>query len=109
MDVIRGRVADAHTPPQRLPADMVENAVVREIRRLVRTPEIVAQAVAAAGQEQPDVEARDAIAALNGFEAVWSSLFPAEQARIVRLLVDRVTITGEGIAVDLRRTSPRQT
>jgi hypothetical protein len=44
----------------------------------------------------------EVVAALNDFDALWSSLFPAEQARIVRLLVERVTITGEGIAVDLR-------
>ena len=42
------------------------------------------------------------VAALHGFDVLWSSLFPAEQARIVELLVERVTITGKGIAVDLR-------
>jgi len=42
------------------------------------------------------------VVALAEFDAMWSSLFPAEQARIIHLLVERVTITGEGIAVDLR-------
>jgi hypothetical protein len=81
---------------------MVENAVVHQIRRLVRTPEVVAQTLAAARREQPDMGGREVVTALKHFDAVWSSLFPAEQARIVRLLIERVTITGEGIAVDLR-------
>ena len=81
---------------------MVENAVIQEIRRLARTPEVAARTVAAVRQEQLDVDDREVVAALNEFDAMWSSLFPAEQARIIHLLVERVTITGEGIAVDLR-------
>ena len=94
--------ADTGAAPHRLPAEMVENAVIQEIRRLARTPEVVARTVTAARQEQPDVDSREVIAALNEFDAMWSSLFPAEQARVIHLLVERVTITGEGIAVDLR-------
>jgi site-specific DNA recombinase len=101
-DAIRGRGMAYGRAPLRLPADVVETAVVHEIRRLVRTPEIVAAAVAAVRQEAPDVEEREVIAALGGFDEVWSALFPAEQARIVRLLVDCVTVTAEGLAVDLR-------
>lgn len=40
--------------------------------------------------------------AINQFHELWSALFPAEQARIVRLLVERVTLTAGGLAVDLR-------
>ncbi len=102
MDVIRGREPDTGTAPHRLSAEMVENAVIQEIRRLARTPEVVARTMAAARQQQPDLDDSEVVAALNAFDSMWSSLFPAEQARIIHLLVDRVTITGEGIAVDLR-------
>ena len=103
MDVIRGRSSGMEsTAPLRLPAEMVENAVVREVRRLVRMPEIVAQTMAAASPDAPDVTEREVVAALDRFDEIWSALFPAEQARLVRLLVDRVTVTGDGIAVDLR-------
>ena len=44
----------------------------------------------------------EVVSALGSFDQLRTSLFPAEQARIVRLLVDRVTIGAEGIAVDLR-------
>jgi hypothetical protein len=101
-DAIRGRGATGTAAPLRLAADVVETTVVREIRRLVRAPEIVAPAVAAARREAPAVDEREAIAAIGRFDEVWSVLFPAEQARIVRLLVERVTVTADGLAVDLR-------
>ena len=42
------------------------------------------------------------VSALRNFDQLWTALFPSEQARLVRLLVERVTIGTEGIAVDLR-------
>jgi len=42
------------------------------------------------------------VTALAGFDGVWESLFPAEQARIARLLIERVTVSADGLAVDLR-------
>ena len=45
----------------------------------------------------------DAIAALHEYTALWSQLFPAEQARIIQLLVRRVTVTTAGLEVDIRR------
>ncbi|MGE0255500.1 MAG: recombinase family protein [Alphaproteobacteria bacterium] len=101
-DAIRGREAGGTTVLLRLPADVVETAVVREIRRLARTPEIMAHTVAAARRETPDVGERDVVVAMDRFGEIWSALFPAEQARIVKLLVERVTVTADGLAVELR-------
>ena len=64
---------------------MVEGAVIQEIRTLVRTPEVAAQTIAAVRQKAPELNERDVISALNDFDALWGSLFPAEQARIVHL------------------------
>lgn len=52
--------------------------------------------------DMPDVDDKVVIAALDDFDTLWTSLFPAEQARIVQLLVARVTVSAAGIAVDLR-------
>ncbi len=43
-------------------------------------------------------------------KAPWSQLFPAEQARIILLLVRRVTVTAAGLKVDIRRemVAPRR-
>lgn len=45
----------------------------------------------------------NAIAALHAFKDLWSQLFPAEQARIIQLLLRRVTVATTGLEVDVRR------
>ena len=71
-----------------------------EIRRVLRTPETTAQVIAKLDRD--DIPDADAIAALQQFPQLWDQLFPAEQARIIQLLVRRVTITAEGLVMDLR-------
>jgi site-specific DNA recombinase len=39
---------------------------------------------------------------MQQFPQLWGQLFPAEQARIIQLLVRRVTVTAEGLVIDLR-------
>jgi site-specific DNA recombinase len=101
MDAIRNRAGEGTDAFVRLNAGMVEAAVIQHIRSLLRTPEIVAQAVDAARKGDPDIDEREVVTALAGFDGLWESLFPAEQARIARLLVDRVTVSSDGLAVDL--------
>jgi hypothetical protein len=48
------------------------------------------------------VTEQDVFRALERIEPLWDELFPAERARIVRLLVDRVDVRAEGAAVRLR-------
>ncbi len=63
-----------------LAAGMVEDAVVTEVRRILQTPEVVAQALTALKEDQTGIHEADAIAALHEFDALWAQLFPAEQA-----------------------------
>jgi hypothetical protein len=72
-------------------------------RRILQTPEVVTQVLAALKRDGLGASEADAIAALHEFNALWSQLFPPEQARIIQLLVRRVTVTTAGLAVDIRR------
>jgi site-specific DNA recombinase len=103
MDVIRNRETGEETAPMRLAAGMVEDAVVTEVRRILQTPEVVTKVITALKQQDSAVSEADAIAALHEFSALWAQLFPAEQARIIQLLVRRVTVTAAGLEVDIRR------
>ena len=101
-DVLKNREIDEQVP-SRLAADTVESAVVLEIRRVLRTPETTAQVIATLARDgRADINEADAIAALQGFHGLWTQLFPAEQARITQLLVRRITVTAEGLVIDLR-------
>ena len=102
MDAIRNRACEGREAFVRLNAGMVESAVIEQIRKLVRTPEIAAK-VAVALQDCDSVSNdNDVVAALADFDGLWASLFPAEQARIARLLIDRVIVSQQGLTVDLR-------
>jgi DNA invertase Pin-like site-specific DNA recombinase len=103
MDVIRNRETGEETAPMRLAAGMVEDAVMNEVQRILQTPEVVSQVIAALNQQDGAVSEADTIAALHEFSALWAQLFPAEQARIIQLLVRRVTVTAAGLEVDIRR------
>ena len=84
-------------PIRRVPAGPVDRAVTEQIRRLVRAPEIVARTIRSAGLHPDTV--REALA---DFDRIWDELFPVEQARLVRLLVERVDVSDDGIRVRLK-------
>jgi len=89
-------------PIGRVPAAEIEGAVIDQLRGVFRQPEIVVGTWRAAQVEQADVTEEEARHALAELDPLWDELFPAEQARIVRLLVDRVEVHGEGVDVRLR-------
>src|SRR5512134_1936832 len=84
-----------------VPAAEVEEAVIAQVRHLLCTPEIIARIWAAAKPER-EVPEREVVEAIIAFAPLWEELFPAEQARIVRLLVERVDLAPNGIEVRLR-------
>ena len=66
-------------------------------------PEIVARTWAAAKREGEDeITEREVTALLADFATVWSELFPAEQARVVQLLVVRVDVHEDALEVRIR-------
>jgi hypothetical protein len=52
--------------------------------------------------EQDDITEGDARESLTELDPLWDELFPAEQARIVHLLVERVDVRMHGVEVRLR-------
>jgi site-specific DNA recombinase len=90
-------------PVRSLPAAEVEEAVVTQVRYLLRTPEIIARIWAAAKREGDEaIPERDVVKTITEFAPLWDELFPAEQARIVRLLVERIDLAPDGMQVRLR-------
>jgi site-specific DNA recombinase len=47
------------------------------------------------------------IEALGALEPVWDEIYPAEQARILRLLIERIDVAPDGISVKLRAAGIR--
>jgi site-specific DNA recombinase len=93
--------ADACTI-KRIAAAEIEAVVVDQLRVLLRSPEIVVATWRAARQKDGAVTEAEVREALQCFDPLWEELFPAEQARIVQLLVERVDISMEGADIRLR-------
>jgi len=85
-------------PMRSVAAGEIEAAVVGQVRALLRAPEIRARAERFA----PTISPANLHAALDRFEAVWDELFPAEQARILQLLVEQIRIAPDGAEIRLR-------
>jgi DNA invertase Pin-like site-specific DNA recombinase len=100
-DVLKNGARDGQTL-SRIPAGEIESAVIDQLRRLLAAPEIAAATARAARAEDPGVTERDVGEALQRLDLLWSELFPSEQARIVRLLVERVTVAEDGLDIRLR-------
>jgi site-specific DNA recombinase len=100
MDVLKDGASSCSV--RRLPAGDIENAVVGQLRVLLRAPEIIVQTWRAARKVDrtiTEAEVRDAIERLD---PLWDELFPAEQARIVQLLVERIDVGPTGLDIHLR-------
>jgi hypothetical protein len=86
----------------RVPAGEIEAAVIDQLRAVFRQPEIVAGTWKAARAHADDITEADAQATLQQLDPLWDELFPAEQVRIVALLVERAEIGTEGLNVRIR-------
>ena len=89
-------------PLKTVSAGEIEGAVMAQLRGLLRTPEIIVRTWKEAGEAGDLIAESEVTAALRTLDPLWDQLFPAEQARLVRLLVARATIDTDGVRVDLR-------
>ena len=85
-----------------MPAAEVEEAVVAQVRHLLQTHEVIARTWAAAKADGAGPFEREVVKSVTDFAPLWEKLFPAEQARIIRLLVGRVDLAADGMQVRLR-------
>jgi len=99
--VLKGGAA-AGPPIRRLPAGEIERLVMAQVRALLRQPEVVVGTWRTASGEDSGITEGEVQSALEQLEPLWDELFPVEQSRILRLLIDRVDITEDGADVRLR-------
>jgi len=89
-------------PVRQVPAAEIERIVIEQIRSLLLSPEIVVQTWRAAQRTDKGISENHVRSALVEFEPLWAELFPAVQARIIDLLVERIDLSPTGIDIRLR-------
>ena len=100
MNVIRNGACSC--PIRRVPAAQIEAVVLAQIKTMVQTPEIIVATWRAARKSIEGLTENQVGDELRRFDALWSELFPAEQARIVQLLVERVDLSEKGADITLK-------
>ena len=86
----------------RLPAAELESAVLNQLRRILRAPDLLGDVVPQAIRLDPTLDEAQVTVAMSRLDAIWDQLFPAEQTRIVRLLVEKVIVSPNDLEVRLR-------
>lgn len=89
-------------PVKLVPAAELERIITDQVRLLLQTPEIIVQTWRALREQSAEVSEAEVRNALLGFDELWDELFPAEQARIVELLVERVDLHAERMDITLK-------
>src|SRR6185295_10055058 len=87
---------------RRVPAAEIEGAVIDQVRGLLRAPEMIVRTWRAGRRLVAGLKEAEVREALQRLDPIWNELFPAEQARIVQLLVERVDVGPEGVDIRLR-------
>ncbi|WP_425067775.1 recombinase family protein [Reyranella sp.] len=90
------------SPIRRVSAAAIEAAVIDQLRALLRSPEVVMATWRAAEPQVDGLSEGLVRAALERLDPLWEDLFPAEQTRIVQLLVKRIDLKTDGLELQLR-------
>lgn len=76
--------------------------MIDQVRVLLRTPEVIVRTWRAAHEHDATITEGEVGNALHALDPVWNELFPAEQARVIQLLVERVDVATDGLTIQLR-------
>ena len=84
-----------------------DSATARELRRangqFVETQRRLQDVVEdTEGMQARLISERDIVRSLRGLDPIWEELYPLEQSRIVQLLVEQVTVTADGLSIQMR-------
>jgi DNA invertase Pin-like site-specific DNA recombinase len=87
---------------RRVPAAEIESAVIEQVRSVLRSPEIIVRTFRTAREAIDGLTETDVRLALERLDPLWDELFPAEQARVIQLLVERVDVAPDGADIRMR-------
>lgn len=81
-----------------IPAEDVEEKVIEEIVRTIRSPEILTN-ITRLADEHAEISKQNLVMALKNLNDVWACLYPTEQQKIVSVLTEEVScvMTASGL------------
>lgn len=92
----------------RMPAAELESAVLDQLRNILRAPNLLSDLVPQAIKLDPTLDEAKVTVAMTRLDVIWDQLFPAEQTRIVKMLVEKVVVSANDLEVRLRANGIEQ-
>jgi hypothetical protein len=86
----------------RLPASELESAVTEQLRTVLRSPHLREDIIEKAKALDANLDSAKVTVAMTQLERIWDQLFPVEQARITKLLIEKVIVSPNNLEVRLR-------
>lgn len=86
-------------PVGSVPAGELENIVLSQIRLAIRTPEVMVRVWREAIKEDHRITEQQVRDALHNVHFIWDELFPLEQARLLRLLIEKIIVNADRIDI----------
>lgn len=83
-----------------VPAGELENIVLNQIRFAICTPEMMVRVWREAIKEDHTITEQQVRDALQNMHLIWDELFPLEQARLLRLLIEKIIVNAD--LIDIR-------
>lgn len=77
-------------PLKTISAPLLEDLVLDQVKRVLTSKEWLNRMLGSQPANEADLH--DVSAALDNFAVIWQDLFPAEQSRIVQLVINKITI-----------------
>lgn len=84
-----------------LPASEIETAVLAQVHKALQEPEMIVGVWQAgmALRERQEIDEPTVLVAMRQMSEVWENLFPIEQNRIMRLLIERIQLHEDGLDI----------
>ena len=92
----------------RMPAAELESAVLDQLRNILRAPNLLRDLVPQAIKLDPTLDEAKVTVAMTRLDLIWDQLFPAEQTRIVKMLIEKVIVSPSDLEVRLRANGIEQ-
>ena len=86
----------------RVPAIQLETTVIEQLRLILRAPDLKTRVASLVTETDPEVDEAKVCTAMLQIDKIWDQLFPAEQERIVRLLIKKVVFSPDSLELQLR-------
>ena len=82
-----------------IPAEEIEAVVVNLLLSALQSPESIQDVWSHVRAHYPEIAEPTVVLALRRLAEVWKALFPAEQVRLLNLLIERVVLRPDGIEI----------